>query len=240
MLACALACNRQREQSPQAYARLTASGVPLRWRQSTILLQPVLPLPLKDINAAVLMGSLRAETNFWNDELAGCRAPRFSVAEILQEARPTKQDGTSSVLVRTQDWCPDGVANETNCYDHDVEALTRVYPNEYGSLDERGVIAEADIEINAVYFKWSLDGRVPGTHSLRATLAHELGHVLGLDDACNTPEALLTKGDRPGRAPLCTALDVRSSIMYPDPNASDRSFVLRPGPSEVELLCRAY
>ena len=27
-----------------------------------------------------------------------------------------------------------------------VEALTRVYPNEYGSLDERGVIAEADIE----------------------------------------------------------------------------------------------
>lgn len=39
-----------------------------------------------------------------------------------------------------------------------------MYPNEYGAADERGVIAEADIEINAVYMKWSLDGSVSGTH----------------------------------------------------------------------------
>lgn len=238
-LAFTLACSRARESSPRAYPRLTPSGAPLRWRQPTIVLQPVRP-GSERVSEALLLQSLREEIEIWNRELSDCHAPRLALAQIRKEAPQIKQDGVSAVLIRTSDWCPDGATNDATCYDHDVEALTRVYPNEYGSPDERGVIAEADIEINAVYMRWSLDGSVSGTHSLRATLAHELGHVLGLDDACNTPDALLAKGNHASLAPLCTAQDVRTSIMYPDPNVSGRPLVLKPGPNEVDLLCRSY
>ena len=173
-----------------------------------------------------------------------CRSDRAKSLKYSSKSRlpsaAIKQDGISSIVVRASEWCPDGSSNDASCYEHRLEALKTVYPNEYGPPEEKGVIREADLEINAVDMKWSSDGSVTGTHSLRATIAHELGHVLGLDDACNTPNTLLARGNRAGLAPLCTSQDVRTSIMYPDPNVSSRPSVLKPGTSEVDFLCESY
>jgi hypothetical protein len=236
-LAGAAACNEKPQPSYRTYAARTASGAPLRWQQPTIVMQ--VARPLQKVSETMLLQALRSNIELWNEELAGCRVPRL-VLGTMRESLPIKQDGISSVVVRTVEWCPDGASNDASCYRQTVEALTRVYPNEYGSPQEKGVIREADIEINAVYMKWSLDGSMPETHSLRAALAHELGHVLGLDDACNTPDALSAKGKAAALAPLCTSQDVRASIMYPDPNVSGRALVLKPGPSEVGFLCKSY
>lgn len=62
----------------------------------------------------------------------------------------------------------------------DERGKTHVYPSfAEGPCDE---LREADIEINGVDYQWSMDGEVPGTRSLRAILAHELGHLFGLAD----------------------------------------------------------
>lgn len=237
-LCCTVACNDRRRVSYRTYAMRTPSGAPLHWLQPTIVLQPI--RPLQKVSEAVLTESLEAEIELWNEALAGCRVPRLALAKTRSEFGPIKQDGISSIVVRASEWCPDGSSNDASCYEHRLEALTTVYPNEYGPPEEKGVIREADIEINAVDMKWSSDGSVPGTHSLRATIAHELGHVLGLDDACNTPNTLLARGNRADLAPLCTSQDVRTSIMYPDPNVSSRPSVLKPGTSEVDFLCESY
>lgn len=237
LLCAAVACNQQHQRSYRAYAARTKAGAPLRWTQPIIVLQVARP-PQK-VSETMLREALSSNIERWNKEVAGCRVPKLVLGNTREDL-PIKQDGISSVVVRPTDWCPDGASNDATCYKHTIEALTRVYPNEYGSPEEKGVIREADIELNAVYVNWSLDGSVPGTHSLRATLAHELGHVLGLDDACNTPDALAAKGGGVALAPLCSSQDVRASIMYPDPNVSGRTFVLQPGPSEVDFLCDSY
>ena len=46
--------------------------------------------------------------------------------------------------------------------------------------DDTGVVVDADIEFNEAYTKFTLDGSVD-SFSLRYTMTHELGHLLGLD-----------------------------------------------------------
>lgn len=86
------------------------------------------------------------------------------------------------------------------------------------SDEATGEVREADVEVNAVGFRWSVDGQVEGTRSLRAVLAHELGHALGLDHAYGYDLA-------------------SASIMYPDPTQAGRPLVLEPGADAVEALC---
>ncbi len=47
------------------------------------------------------------------------------------------------------------------------------------TLDGNGKIHDADIHLNGVEHRFSLDG-APGTQDLRSVLVHELGHALGL------------------------------------------------------------
>ena len=98
-----------------------------------------------------------------------------------------------------------------------------------------------DVEINDVHYAWSQESHSPNTLSLQAVLAHELGHVLGLDHACipGKPQQLVEKETGITRLP-CSAPVARSSIMYPSPIEQNRPVVLVPNQEAVATVCQIY
>src|SRR5688572_12279123 len=189
-----------------AYVRATdGSGRPLRWHAPRLQLEVV--APAGELGKALLQATERA-------------AARWSAATGLGiEVRGTpgaaprvSEDGRSTVVLRRQRWCPDDAS--APCHDPSRHALTQLYTRP-SSGAAGAEILEADIEINAVDFRWS----APAGGALDAVLLHELGHALGLDHSC-AASRLLARSDHAGApVPLCrqaptTAL---SAVMYPDP-----------------------
>ncbi len=221
---------------PPAVSALSRAGHPVRWAKGEIVLEPFVPdrgaLPAADLAAA-----LKAGIREWNAALDGCGLPTLRLAR--GPVGRIRQDGRSVVLVRTDSWCPEGARGREDCYDQKRAAITHLYPVQSASSPHDGAIDEADIEINAVDFRWSLDGEEPGTSSLRAIVAHELGHVFGLDHSCSpTPKSRPRESGPP--LPSCAAPEARPSIMFPDPVEPGRDLVVAPGRNEVATLCALY
>ncbi len=137
----------------------------------------------------------------------------------LGEAR---RDGVNAVTFRDDLWCRSGKRSRFACYDRDEEAMTTTY---LGRNEETNAvwIDEADIEINAVDFRWSTGGnqgrRAPASSPIGELLVHELGHVLGLahdcDDGFIHPNALDHLGNPPQRCDSSTSR--RTAAMHPEP-----------------------
>ena len=205
------------------------AGRPVRWARAEIQIELVesSTLPTGVLRDAMLMGA-RA----WNDALSDCGAPRLLIASGWSTRTKLARDGISTIFVRAKRWCPEGRAEPNDCYEAHRTAITHLYPSDpperlYGELHE------ADIEINNVGFRWSLDGRDDETRSLRALAVHELGHVLGLDHPCATAPA------RGTARRVCAPRD-KDSVMYPAPVEVGRAPVLAPTEAEIEVLCRLY
>jgi hypothetical protein len=211
-----------------------ARGGDLHWATSEVVLEPIRPPPEANVSERDLLYALEREAREWNTSLSNCSGvPRLRVG-VPADSGSARDDGRNIVTLVASSWCPADRRDAEGCYDPGTQAITHV--REYDELAEqrRGEIREIDIEINSVNFRWSLDGRVAGTRSLRAVLAHELGHALGLDDSCSR----YRDGERAGPRilPPCQASNV-DSIMYPDPTQPGRTQVLEPGGDAVTGLC---
>jgi hypothetical protein len=210
----------------------------VRWTRAEIVLEPFARTSAA-LSAADLVTALEDGVREWNDALDDCGAPRLRVARAPSSVGRIRQDERSVVLVRTGTWCSDGARDRGDCYDDGRAAITRLYPVQSATSQRDGEIREADIELNAVDYRWSLDGDAAGTRSLRAIIAHELGHVLGLEHSCSaSPKSRAAGKSIP--LPSCSASEARASIMFPEPVESERRLVFAPGHSETATLCALY
>lgn len=219
-------------QTPSAPGRLalSTSGRPVRWKPREITLVPSAP---ERLSASVLTEALNAAAETWNGALSGCNAPKLRVATALDKRQGLVRDGISAVVVREERWCPDRPRDPDDCNDPEQTGITHLYPSDPDQGPSE--LYEADVELNAVNFRWSVDGEEAGTRSLRALVVHELGHALGLDHPC----ALVEVPGKSAGLPPCSA-ELRAAVMYPVPVEAGREPVLGPTAGEVATLCALY
>lgn len=201
-----------------AHARTLDDGTPLRWAEREIVLHLAAERPGATIQPWVRDALVRA-AELWNDALERCDAPRLEVAATSRPHAAARADRINEVVFHERAWCSPSAVDFEECYDASRHASTRLRPFRQPGNPRHGVIEEADITVNGVAFRWSARGERPGTLSLEAVLAHELGHVLGLDHPSAPAERALLQ-----------------------PNAAEAlaSKELEPLRAEVEAVCRTH
>ena len=113
---------------------------------------------------------------------------KVTVAETSPAWRAT-EDGTNLIVFRGLTWCHNERCGPQSTFPLRATGMTTTHPK-----DAIGrAVVEADVEINGVAFRYGGNaGAVPESEgvkwsvSLESVLVHEIGHVLGLPDACGT------------------------------------------------------
>ena len=123
--------------------------------------------------------------NRWSYPNVSC-AVKVVVAEPAPIGRAA-QDGQNLLVFRSHDWCHNDRCGAASTYPQRATGMTTTYPQ--GAMGR--AVAEADVELNAVHFRLTAP-EVPDPATaggkwdapLESVLVHEIGHVLGLGDAC--------------------------------------------------------
>ena len=196
---------------------------------------------------AELQAIVRHSVSHWNSELNHCCAIRLDVRQPVSNWLAV-EDATNLIALRRQQWCHNERCGNRSTFPLGTLAMTTVYPEGATGTELR----EADIEVDARQLHAVVavaDSPGPNSELLRTSsgywvlkrqgdavtvplevvLTHELGHVLGLKDAC-------VSGYRTGGQPvLGQCLDEqRTRIMYADAR------LLRPTNADLAEIAEMY
>jgi MYXO-CTERM domain-containing protein len=236
-----------------AYVRYeTDAGVTFAWPQTCVLITAypadfVSMMPLDEIQNAI-----NGAAYVWTASADACTylaiTPSFSMLTPPQAVN----DHKNSIIFRTTSWCEletDGTCNPTpdptDPYDAAALAVTSVTANK-----QTGVIRDADIEINALDHMWADLVAHPellttggSIQDLQNALAHEMGHLIGLDHTCYQPSSGLPRPlDNTGTPiPDCDAAppDVVATTMFPSATAGDTQKRTL-APDDQQAVCDIY
>jgi hypothetical protein len=163
------------------------------------------------------------------------------VAASQESSAPAMLDGVSRMTFRRDTWCKQPPGEGDSCYDPLALAVTSVFARK-----SDGQIVDADVELNAVTFRWSDLVRRPEISTelqdLQNTLTHEFGHFIGLDHTCFIAfpkEGVVDDQGRP--VPSCSnaPADVRATTMFASviPGDLDRRTL---SPDDRNAVCDVY
>jgi hypothetical protein len=205
---------------PSVRTTTRKSGVPLYWAKSCALIvraaEGTSGIP-GDAEQQEMLDSYEV----WNTAIASC-----SYMNLVDDGTATQEVGrdfTNLIKFRDDRWCrPPVDGDPERCFNAQAAGVTTVTFVDEPSDERDGEIVDADIELNNVTFKITIDGQgtgsAPCAADLKNTLVHELGHLLGLEHTCrsgNEPERVDHNGDP---VPLCTATSdpiIEEATMYP-------------------------
>jgi hypothetical protein len=227
--------------SAGAYVRARSdAGAPLFWPEPRQTLAVARPPTSVMISNAELRGAAKAAINSWSYPNISCTAVWLRLEDGLTDSQVCGRDGTNRIIMRIDEWCRDPADTTKNCHDMNAVALTTVFSRMSPGLPDDGKILEADIEINAVNFGWTVipdgpvSGRVdPNLYDLTAALTHETGHFIGLDHACLFQNPYQLTDDQGALAPDCgnlppaTQAQIEDATMYPLMSPADAGLKLR-------------
>lgn len=152
---------------------------------------------------------MRASLAEWNQSVTECSYMRLVEDGFGDGA--VGLDTVNMIRFRDDEWCRPATEDEpAECYDPDAAGLTTLFFVDDEDSARNGALLDADIELNAVHFRISVDGestQPSGCQSdLANTFTHEIGHLLGLDHTCFTTGEQLVDGNGDPQ-PSCSPQD---------------------------------
>jgi hypothetical protein len=199
-----------------AYVRhRTEAGQSFAWDQTCI---PITAYPgnFDDVSAAQVLAAASGAASGWSAPAVSGTFLDIQVGVSTAAAPAAVYDHHNSLTFR-QSWC---------CANADAAvAVTTLFASA-----STGAIRDADIEVNAEFFRWAdvtADASSDARFDLQNTLTHEMGHLIGLDHPCYDPATMVERPvDNLGQpAPNCDDApdDIRQSTMFVSTMAGELS-----------------
>jgi hypothetical protein len=200
----------------RAYVRtMTGDGRPLYWNRTEVPVLVYAAQPPPPLTPAKLVDIVNAGAASWSRKDTGCTALHLLVGSKAAARAPVAADGVNRLMLRSDRWCPGDATTVDDCYDPFILAMTTVTRRL-----STGEILDADVEINAVDYRWGDvvedGGKSDDLNDLQSTVTHELGHLIGLAHTCSLDGAPPALDDRGRPVPSCDAVpEEQETTMFP-------------------------